>query len=82
MSVSITIGINLTGAVAAPHLASAGQLTGSPERLLQWLESQLGLELPSASFTERLLQYLSCLKQSDPIYPFIGSWQARSNLSR
>ena len=65
MSVSITIGLNLTGAVAAPHLASAGQLTGSPERLLQWLESQLGLELPSASFTERLLQYLSCLKQSD-----------------
>jgi|GEM_PF-3034489 len=61
MSVSITIGLNLTGPIAAPHLASAGQLTGSPERLLQ---------------------YLSCLKQSDPIYPFIGSWQARSNLSR
>jgi ATP-dependent helicase/nuclease subunit B len=65
MSVSITVGFNLNGPIAKPHIASAGELTGGPERLLQWLESQLGLEVPSSSFTERLLQYLSCLKQSD-----------------
>lgn len=65
MSVSITVGLNLDGAIASPHRASVGEFTGGPQRLLQWLESQLGLELPQASFTERLLQYLACLKQSD-----------------
>ena len=64
MSVTITIGLNLDGPVACAHSASVGELYGGPESLLQWLESQLGLEVPRSSFTERLLQYLACLKQS------------------
>ncbi|MEH6626623.1 MAG: PD-(D/E)XK nuclease family protein [Motiliproteus sp.] len=65
MSVSITVGLGLDGTVASPHRASVGELLGGPSRLLQWLESQLGLELPQASFTQRVLQYLACLKQCD-----------------
>lgn len=45
--------------------STLGQLTVGPERLLEWLESQLGLERPVVSFTTRMVQYLSCLLELD-----------------
>lgn len=65
MTVTIEVGQGLEGSVSRSPTSSLGHLTVAPERLLSWLESQLGLELPSVSFTTRMVQYLACIKQQD-----------------
>ncbi len=62
MTVTIEVGQGLEGSVSRSPTSSLGHLTVGPERLLSWLESQLGLELPSISFTTRMVQYLTCIK--------------------
>ena len=63
MTTHFTIGRDLeTGACEAPT-SSLGAITGGPIQLLSWLESQLGLELPEASFTARMVPYLNCLQE-------------------
>lgn len=65
MTVTIEVGKGLDGPISRNPASSIGHLTVGPERLLTWLESQLGLELPDVSFTSRMVQYLTCLKQFD-----------------
>lgn len=65
MTVNIEVGKGLNGPVCRIPDSSLGRLTVGPDRLLSWLESQLGLELPEASFTSRMVQYLSCLQEQD-----------------
>ncbi len=62
--VRITLGKDLDGALAVRPVSAIGDLTCGPMQLLSWLESQLGLTQPEASFTSRMVQYLECLKQS------------------
>ena len=61
MTTTIEVGRGFDGTVCRPSGSSLGHLTVGPERLLTWLESQLGLELPEVSFTSRMVQYLTCL---------------------
>ena len=65
MTVTIEVGQGLEGSISRTPASSLGHLTVGPERLLSWLESQLGLELPSVSFTTRMVQYLACIKEQD-----------------
>jgi len=63
--VKFEIGKGFGGPACRTPTTASGCLTVGPERLLSWLESQLGLELPTISFTTRMVQYLTCLQQSD-----------------
>lgn len=65
MTVTIEVGNGFDGPVCRIPDSSLGRLTVGPERLLSWLESQLGLELPEVSFTSRMVQYLTCLQEQD-----------------
>ena len=65
MSVNITVGLGLEGPLIDRFEPGVGAIKGGPARILSWLESQLGLEQPVTGFTERVLQYLSCLKSHD-----------------
>lgn len=64
-TVQFEIGKDLDRGVCATPRTKLGHLTTGPRGLLQWLESQLGLELPTASFTARMVPYLNCLQQRD-----------------
>lgn len=61
--VRITLGKEHDGALAVVPQSAIGELTCGPAGLLSWLESQLGLKLPEASFTSRMVRYLDCLKR-------------------
>ncbi len=65
MKVYIEVGNGIRGALSRAPVSSIGQLTVGPERLLNWLESQLGLDLPTVSFTARMVQYMTCLQALD-----------------
>lgn len=65
MTVCITVGVSLDTMLATPHHQKLGSIVGGPLQLLQWLESQLGLEVQEVSFTTRMLQYLSALRQAN-----------------
>ena len=65
MTVYITVGVSLDTILAIPHRQQLGSIAGGPLQLLQWLESQLGLEVQEVSFTTRMLQYLSVLRQNN-----------------
>ncbi len=52
------------GACGVPE-SSLGTVTTGPKGLLSWLESQLGLELPSVSFSARMVPYLNGLREYD-----------------
>jgi len=61
--VTITVGKELDRTSCVTPESSIGHLSVGPIQFLSWLESQLGLELPEVSFTARMVQYLSCLKE-------------------
>lgn len=63
MPIKVVLGLGLDGATLSPHENDAGVIIGGPSRILEWFESQVGLGIPIANFTERSLTYLSCLKQ-------------------
>ena len=63
--VRLKIGKDLDRGTCAPPSSALGELTTGPHGLLNWLESQLGLSLPPASFTARLVPYLTCLREWD-----------------
>ena len=65
MTTTIEVGKDLDGAICQLPKSALGHLVGGPSRLLMWLESQLGLELPEISFTSRMIRYLSCLQELD-----------------
>lgn len=65
MEVEFIIGKGLETGVCSNPSSSLGRLTGDPTKLLFWLESQRGLELPEVSFTARMIPYLACLRQYD-----------------
>ena len=72
MTTTIEVGIGFDGAVCRNTESTLGHLTVGPERLLTWLESQLGLELPEVSFTSRMVQYLTCLQEQGGTGRFYG----------
>ena len=65
MSVEIEIGHGLDGGITRTPQSTQGVMALGPLRLLSWLETRLGVELPEISFTARTLQYLQCLKECD-----------------
>ena len=65
MTTTIEVGKDLDGAIGQMPKSALGHIVGGPSRLLMWLESQLGLELPEISFTSRMVHYLSCLEELD-----------------
>lgn len=68
--VTISVGKDLDHTNCVLPQSSLGQLNVGPIQLLAWFESQLGLELPEISFTSRMVQYLSCLKELDGPHRF------------
>jgi ATP-dependent helicase/nuclease subunit B len=70
MSVKIELGHGLDGGITKTPQSTQGMMTLGPLRLLSWLETRLGVELPEVSFTARMLQYLKCLKECDTIQRF------------
>ena len=63
--IRIEVGHGLDGVAATAPATSHGRMTAGPTRLLSWLETRFGQELPEVSFTARTLQYLACLTECD-----------------
>jgi RecB family exonuclease len=63
--VQFTIGKELERGVASKPISVLGAVIGGPISLLSWLESQLGLQAPTVSFTARMVPYLNCLREYD-----------------
>ena len=82
MTTTIEIGKGFDGAVCRNSESTLGHLTVGPERLLNWLESQLGLELPEVSFTSRMVQYLTCLHALDNPERFFHAEMGSGSLNR
>ena len=63
MTITTQLHIRLTSerVVAQAGIASLGRVTGGPESLLNWLETQLGLPHPDVTRAARVMQYADAL---------------------
>jgi len=65
MEITFTLGVAFDSGALRAGAGEIGNITGGPAKLLNWLESQLGLQQPVVSSTSRAIAYRSCLKQCD-----------------
>ncbi|MEZ5571091.1 MAG: PD-(D/E)XK nuclease family protein [Halioglobus sp.] len=75
----ITVTLALKGDASVPevHADALGNVTVGPHGFLGLLETQLGIPARDTSFTERLIQYLGCIDQTDNSTAFYrASYQA------
>lgn len=63
MTIKYTLGAGLDAGTTYTHQPKLGDIVGGPRAFLDWLEVQMGLQRPSATFTARAMAYRSCLKQ-------------------
>ena len=70
MAVEIEVGHGLDRVIARPAQTAIGRMVLGPLRLLTWLETRFGKELPEVSFSARAMEYLTCLKECDGEHRF------------
>jgi len=63
MIIHLNVGHGLDATTTAAPTSSHGRMVVGPVRLLSWLETRLGQELPEVSFTARTLHYHVCLRE-------------------